>query len=63
MAIGLCHAPRTAEPDRAACVQSAMTDYTDDELSLMHLDGIDCPDDDHARELYAHSTRSTTCSG
>ena len=29
-----------------------MTDYTDDELSLMHLDGIDCPDDDHARELY-----------
>ena len=36
-----------------ACVQSAMTDYTDDELSLMHLDGIDCPDDDHARELYA----------
>lgn len=30
-----------------------MTDYTDDELSLMHLDGIACPDDDHARELYA----------
>ena len=36
----------------AACVQPAMTDYTDEELSLMHLDGIDCPDDDHARELY-----------
>ena len=36
----------------AACVQPVMTDYTDDELSLMHLDGIDCPDDDHARELY-----------
>ena len=29
-----------------------MTDYTDDELSAMHLDGIDCPGDDHARELY-----------
>lgn len=31
-----------------------MTDYTDlVELSLMHLDGIACPDDPHARELYA----------
>ena len=30
-----------------------MTDYTDAELSLMHLDGIACPDDPHARELCA----------
>ena len=40
-----------------------MTDYTDlVELSLMHLDGIACPDDPHARELYAaYSTKSIIC--
>ena len=32
-------------PAGAACVQPVMTDYTDDELSLMHLDG-------NARALY-----------
>ena len=44
------------------CVQPDMTDYTDlelmtddtaAELSLMHLNGIPCPDDDRARALYA----------
>ena len=58
-ATGTCRGDRSSSrprgprnPAGAACVQPVMTDYTDDELSLMHLDGIDCPDDDHARELY-----------
>jgi len=30
-----------------------MTEHTDLELTEMHAEGVQCPNDDHAREYYA----------